>query len=70
LDRKDTRLVPDSAVNAWKAMAPSTMLQLPGASQTDLARMGDLARRVPCFRLELGKDWDVIPSVIASSLGM
>jgi hypothetical protein len=65
-----SRLQPESPVNAWKAMAPSTVLQLPGADQTDLAQMGKLARSADCFRLHLGLDWESIPSVIANAVGL
>jgi|WetSurMetagenome_2_1015567.scaffolds.fasta_scaffold05945_5 hypothetical protein len=61
---------PDSAAAAWKAMAPSTVLQLPGAGAPDLAAIAGLARSVPCFRLLLGSDWERIPSVIAEGLAM
>jgi hypothetical protein len=64
-----TTLARESAVAAWKAMAPSTVLQLPGAGAQDLAAIGGLARSVPCFRLSLGNDWESIPSVVAESLG-
>ena len=61
---------PDSAAAAWKAMAPSTVLQLPGAGAQDLAAIAGLARSVPCFRLQLGSDWERIPSVIAGGVAM
>jgi hypothetical protein len=64
-----TTLARESAVAAWKAMAPSTVLQLPGAGAQDLAAIGGLARSVPCFRLSLGNDWESIPAVVAESLG-
>jgi hypothetical protein len=55
-------------VEAWKAMGPSTVLQLPGADGRDLAALGGLARSAPCFTLQLGSDWEAIPSVLAESL--
>jgi hypothetical protein len=63
-------IVPDSAAAAWKAMAPSTVLQLPGAGAQDLAAIAGLAHSVPCFRLQLGSDWERIPSVIAAALAL
>jgi hypothetical protein len=59
----------NSPVAAWKAMAPSTVLQLPGAAQQDLTSISSLARSVRCFRLSLGNDWESIPSVIADGIG-
>jgi len=64
-----TALSMESAAAAWKAMGPSTVLQLPGAGAQDLAQIGGLARRVPCYRLQLGGDWDEIPSIVAEALG-
>ena len=63
-----TALTKDSSVAAWKAMAPSTVLQLPGAGSQDLARIGELARSVPCLRLALGGDWESIPSILRDGL--
>jgi hypothetical protein len=63
-----TVLSEESAAAAWKAMGPSTVLQLPGAGAQDLALIGRLARGVPCFRLQLGRDWEAIPSVVAQAL--
>jgi hypothetical protein len=63
-----TMLSPATAADAWKAMGPSTVLQLPGSGARDLAQIGGLARSTPCFRLQLGGDWDSIPSVIAEAL--
>lgn len=63
-----TELAAETAAAAWKAMGPSTVLQLPGAGAQDLARIGELARSVPCFRLQLGGDWENIPSLVAQAL--
>jgi hypothetical protein len=63
-----TTIAEDSPVAAWKAMAPSTVLQLPGAGQQDLAAIGVLARSAPCFRVNLGSDWESIPSVLRDGL--
>ena len=65
---KRSTLTADSPVAAWKAMALSTVLQLPGAAQEDLASIGSLARSVPCFRLSLGNDLESVPTVIASGI--
>lgn len=41
---------------ALRALAPSTMFQLPGGRAEALSRMSALLRALPCFRLKLGGD--------------
>jgi hypothetical protein len=50
-----TRVGPASGGEALFALAPSTIGQLPG-DRASLATMATLARRVPAFRLEIGRD--------------
>jgi hypothetical protein len=45
-----------SAVAALAALAPSTLLQMPGATAAGLRAMRDLVARVPCYVLELSED--------------
>jgi hypothetical protein len=63
-----SRLVPASPAAALSAIAPSTLLQLPGASQQTLARLADMVRSVPCHHLEAGGDPDGVASTIESLL--
>jgi len=63
-----TRAVPIAPVEALKALAPSTLFQLIGASQKDFRAMADLVRTVPCYRLELGTDLPAIPRAIEQLL--
>ena len=63
-----TGAVPISPVEALKALAPSTLFQLIGASQKDLRAMAELVRKVPCYRLELGTDLAAIPRAIEQLL--
>jgi hypothetical protein len=59
-----TLAAPISPVEALKALAPSTLFQLIGASQKDFRAMADLVRMVPCYRLELGTDLRAIAPAI------
>lgn len=52
--RGETRLVEITPVQALIALAPTTVLQLQNSAV--VARMADLTRTVPCYRLELGGD--------------
>lgn len=49
-----TRLLPASGADALRALAPTTLLQLPGDNRRLLAPLADLARRLPAYVLELG----------------
>src|SRR5262249_31012879 len=62
-------LKPVPAAEALLALAPSTILQLPGAGADALRAIGDVVRRVPCYRLDLGLDLARVPSMIAGLLG-
>jgi len=63
-----TRIKPASAMEAFKALAPSSFFQLPGAGQLKLQMLGKLVKRVPCFSLELGSDIQAIAPAIARVL--
>jgi hypothetical protein len=54
-----------SAAEALRALAPSTILQLPGAGRQAMDAMAGLVRRVPAYALELGTDLDPVPGLIA-----
>lgn len=58
------RLVRVSAGEALRALAPTTLFQLPGAAAASFGMMAALARRLPAYRLELGGDVGEIPGVI------
>jgi hypothetical protein len=51
-----SRIEPLSRGAALAALAPSTLLQMAAADREGMAAMGQLVRRVPCFRLDLGTD--------------
>ena len=66
--RPDTTLSPISAGMALRALAPTTLLQLPYAKQSALADMARFVKKVPCFELELGTELHQIPEVIMNFL--
>jgi hypothetical protein len=57
-----------SAVEGLKALAPSTIFQLPHAGRGALDLLARLARQLPCFRLDLGPDVEEIPAVMEKLL--
>ena len=64
----ETRLKRVSAGMALKALAPTSMLQLPGAAQRAFENMGELVRKVPCYQLALGPNIKAIPEIILELL--
>lgn len=50
------RLEPTSAVATLKALAPTSMFQLPGADGATFAHMAALVRQLPCYRLDCSPD--------------
>lgn len=64
-----SRLEPISAAESLRALAPSTVLQMPGKRAAGLARLADLVRSVPSWRLFLGKDPGTAVDVLADLLG-
>ena len=63
-----TRLVKASPAACLKALAPSTMFQLPGVGEPDLRWMARFVRKVPGYVLELGKDGHKVPELISGLL--
>lgn len=63
-----TTVRPVSRAAALAALAPSTVLQLPGAGDTELQAIGRLIREVPSFVMEIGEDMDAIPAVVSTVL--
>jgi hypothetical protein len=64
----ETRVAPISPMAALAALAPSTLLQMPGSGETELRRLGELVRTVSCHRLEAGSDPDGVASALADLL--
>jgi len=69
-EEKETRLKPASAGEVLRALAPSTLLQLPGAGKADIKIMSRLIRKVPGYTLELGSDISSIHEVIKKAISM
>ncbi|MFN7924031.1 MAG: PqqD family protein [Bryobacteraceae bacterium] len=67
---RDSRLEPGSTADALAAIAPSTVGQLPGASQVDCDRIARLVSRLPVFYLDAGTDLDQIPELIRGIEGV
>ena len=63
-DHDDTRAVATTAANALLRLAPSTILQTPGRSQSALGSMARLVQELPAFQLELGTDLSTIPEAL------
>jgi hypothetical protein len=51
-----THLEPLSPAESLRALAPSTLLQLPGQRAESLARLANLVRSIPSWSLRLGND--------------
>jgi hypothetical protein len=66
--RPETRVTEASPVAAVRALAPTTVFQLPRLDQEAFARVVALSRAVPSYHLELGTDRERIPDVVAGLL--
>ncbi len=64
----DTSVHTITAGAALAALAPSTLLQLPGSDTGALQAMAALVRRVPCYELRLGNEIARIPTAISNLL--
>lgn len=63
-----SRIEPLSRGAALLALAPSTLLQMAAADRSGLGPMGELVRKVPCYRIVLGSDRSSIAAEIANLL--
>jgi hypothetical protein len=52
--RTETTIEPSTPIAALKALAPSTLLQLPGDGKQTLTNLSGLVRRIPAYRLNAG----------------
>jgi hypothetical protein len=68
VSRSETRVLPSSAADALAAVAPSTLLQLPGNGPHLMRMLSATVRSVPCFALEVGSDPRRIPPALESLL--
>ncbi|MBX3014590.1 MAG: hypothetical protein KF832_23930 [Caldilineaceae bacterium] len=61
-------LTPVSPATALRAVAPSTVFQLPGRRAEGMHSLSQLVRKVPAYRLELGTDTAMIPQLLCQLL--
>ncbi len=59
-----TFLSPASPIDAFRALTPSTLFQLPGFGHTASEMIAKLVRKVPAYYLNLGDDPEIVPKVI------
>jgi len=53
-----------SPIDVFKALAPSTVLQLPGFGHKASKMIAKLVRKVPAYHINLGDDPEIVPEVI------
>ncbi len=61
-------LVPISPARAVRALAPSSIFQLPFAGSAEFARLARVARAVPSFQLEVGPEIPAVGRALARAL--
>jgi hypothetical protein len=66
--RAETVLTPVSSAAALQALAPSSLLQMPGTGRDELMALASVVRKLPCYRLALGSDLSQIPAALAQVL--
>lgn len=66
--KRDTRLAKTSAAEGLRALAPSSLLLLPGEDQRAFRNLAEFVKKVPSYTLELGTDLSQIPRAIMSLL--
>jgi len=66
--KDETHLAPASHGAALEALAPTTLMQLPGAGDSALKTISRLARQVPAFYLDVGTNMAAIPVAIEQLL--
>ncbi len=64
VDRPETVISPVSAALAFKALAPSTLFQLPGNAHHAFQGLVQMVRHTPCYEIALGSDIAAIPATI------
>jgi hypothetical protein len=63
------RLVRASAAQALRALAPTTIYQLPSNGGRALGQFAELVRRVPAYTLAIGDDMSIVCDVISELIG-
>lgn len=68
MNRDETEVQPLKPAQAFVALAPTTVFQLPGAQREALAFLRRLVMQLPCYQLQLGHDLRQVPAVISALL--
>jgi hypothetical protein len=63
-----TSVAPVTPARALRALAPATLLQLPGSSAGDLTALANLTAALPCFELRLGDDVSTVAPAVREVL--
>jgi hypothetical protein len=63
-----SRTTPVSKGRALLAVAPSSLLHLPGSGDHRLQDIAELIERVPTYWLDMGRDFEAIPSCVEATL--
>ena len=65
---EEPRFSMTSPMTALRALAPSTIFQLPGAESKALNIIADVVKKVPCYTLDVGPDLSKVPNIILDLL--
>lgn len=68
MDRIESKVIPTSTVVALKALAPSSLFQLPATGVSDFQSLAEIVKLLPAFILELGTAINKIPCAIEEVL--
>ena len=68
-DAEESRLAPVSKTETLLALAPSSIIMIPGRGPVGMKTLGDLVASVPCYRLELGRNLDSIADRVRDICG-
>lgn len=69
VDAEETTWVPAKALDALKALAPSSIFLIPGAGRRKFEQMSRFVRKIPAYHLRLGRDHGRIPEVVSRLIG-
>jgi hypothetical protein len=67
-NRAGTVVRPTDARSAMLALAPTNVLQLPGDRAGGARAFAELARMLPCYRIEIGRDPDAAADAVGEFL--
>jgi hypothetical protein len=67
-DQPLTTLTPTTPIRVLRDLVPSTLIYQPGAAHDEVRAMAQLVRRVPCRQINLGRELERIPEMIARAI--